>query len=927
MLEKSYNPQSFEQELYKSWEAKGFFAPKFQGKPYCIMLPPPNVTGSLHMGHGFQTSIMDALIRYHRMCGDNTLWQGGLDHAGISTQMVVENQLRAKGISRRDLGRKKFEQKIWEWKQQSGDTILRQQRRMGASLDWNRTSFTMDDDFSLAVKKVFIQLYDEKLIYRGKRLINWDPVLQTAVSDLEVINQEEQGFLWHVRYPLVGSEEFIVVATTRPETMLGDVAVAVNPTDKRYKKLIGKKVMLPLTNREIPIIADDYVDVKFGTGCVKITPAHDFNDYQVGKRHNLEMINIFTVDAKINQHAPSIYQNLDRFAAREKIVADLKDLGLLEKIEKYKVNVPRGDKTNAVIEPFLTEQWFVKIEPLAKPAIKAVEDGEIKFVPENWTKTYFQWLNNIEDWCISRQLWWGHRIPAWYDQEGNIYVGDDEAAVRKKYHLPTTLALKQDEDVLDTWFSSGLWPFVTLGWPEQTKELKSFYPTSVLVTGFDIIFFWVARMVMFGLKFTGQVPFKEVYITGLVRDSHGQKMSKSKGNVLDPIDLIDGIDLDSLVSKRTYGMMQPEMAKEIAQHTREEFPQGIAAHGTDALRFTYCSLATTGRDVKFDLGRLEGHRNFCNKIWNATRYVMMNAGTTLGLSVNVGQPEGCSYDTKINVIDRWILSRLEKVTAEVHQHFTNYRFDLLSQALHEFIWHEYCDWYLELSKVILTDENTSAELKLGTQHTLLSVLEVSLRLLHPLMPFITEKLWQSIAPLLEINGETIMLQPYPFSAEVYTDKKVENEIKWLQSVVLALRNIRGEMNIAPSKQIPLLINKFTKAEQTRWKKYALFLSKLAKIESVTWLKEGETIPPAATALVKNMELLVPLAGLIDREGEIERLQKEIAKLEKNLAIARAKLANEKFVANAPKAVVEEERKREKEFETALMQLKNKIDSL
>jgi len=918
-MDKTYNPHEIEQRWYQTWEEQGRFAPTGTGAPYCIMIPPPNVTGSLHMGHAFQDTIMDALIRYHRMKGDNTLWQAGTDHAGIATQMVVERQLAAAGITRHDLGREAFIERVWEWKEQSGGTITRQLRRMGASLDWSRERFTMDKGLSDAVKEVFVRLYEEGLIYRGKRLVNWDPVLRTAVSDLEVINEEEQGFLWHIRYPLADGSGHLVVATTRPETMLGDTAVAVHPEDERYRHLIGRMIALPLTGREIPIIADEYVDPAFGTGCVKITPAHDFNDYKVGLRHGLPMINIFTPDAKINENAPEQYRGLDRYEARDMIVRDLKELELLEKIEDHKLMVPRGDRTHAVIEPFLTDQWYVKVGPLAEAAIKVVEDGRIRFVPDNWKNTYFDWMRRIEDWCISRQIWWGHRIPAWYDAQGNVYVGRSEAEVREKYKLGFEIALEQDSDVLDTWFSSALWPFSTLGWPEETPELKTFYPTSVLVTGFDIIFFWVARMIMMGLKFMGDVPFREVYIHGLVRDAHGQKMSKSKGNVLDPIDLIDGIDLESLVQKRTSGLMQPEMAKKIEKATRKEFPEGIPAFGTDALRFTFAALASTGRDINFDMGRIEGYRNFCNKLWNAARYVLMNTeGRDTGLE---GGP------MEFSVADRWILARFEQAKQEVIEAIEGYRFDLAAQALYEFTWNEYCDWYLELSKPVLTNPHSPAAQQRATRHTLVQVLEGLLRLMHPIMPFITEEIWQRVAPLAGKTGATIMLQPYPQPDPSNVDPEAVRETEWIKNFILGIRRIRGEMNIAPGKPLPVLLQGGDAADQERVEKNRLFLGTLARLESITWLAPDATPPAAATALVGELKILIPMAGLIDVQAEQARLNKERDKLLQDLTRIEQKLGNPNFIERAPADVVAKEQQRMSELRSALDKLDTQLTRL
>jgi valyl-tRNA synthetase len=910
-LPKTYDPHAIERRIYERWEKAGYFAPTGQGKPYCIMIPPPNVTGSLHMGHAFQDTIMDALIRYHRMRGDNTLWQAGTDHAGIATQMVVERQLEAAGKSRHDLGRDKFIERVWEWKAHSGGTITRQLRRMGASLDWSRERFTMDEGLSRAVTEVFVRLYDEGLIYRGKRLVNWDPVLHTAVSDLEVISEEENGSLWHIRYPVSGSGNSLVVATTRPETMLGDTAVAVHPADERYRHLIGKTIELPLTGREIPVIADEYVDREFGSGCVKITPAHDFNDYGVGLRHRLPMINIFTPDAKIELPG-SPYHGLDRYEARKRVVADLESAGLLERVQDHKLMVPRGDRTGAVIEPFLTDQWYVKVGPLAEEAIKAVEDGRIRFVPDNWAKTYYEWMRNIQDWCISRQIWWGHRIPAWYDDAGNVYVGRSEAEVRAKHHLGTK-PLRQDEDVLDTWFSSALWPFSTLGWPEQTPELKTFYPTSVLVTGFDIIFFWVARMIMMGLKFTGEVPFREVYVHGLVRDAEGQKMSKSKGNVLDPIDIIDGIDLESLVEKRTREVIQPHLRERVERLTRKNFPNGIPAFGTDTLRFTFAAVATQGRDVRFDVGRIEGYRNFCNKLWNAARYVLMNTEQH-----DCGQRGG---ELALTTADRWILSRLNQVAASVETAFNEYRFDLAAQALYEFTWHEYCDWYLELSKIVLTDATSTAAQLRGTRHTLVNVLESLLRLLHPLMPFITEEIWQRVAPLAARNGKTVMLEPWPASDAARIDAAAVEELHWVMGVVSAIRTIRSERDIAPSKALPVLFAEGGSRDQQYLERNRHYLTALARAESLTWLAIGTGAPESAMGLVGQMKVLVPLGAFINRDEELARLRKEIEKFEKELAKANAKLANGDFVARAPAQVVEQEKERVRQFEQSLAKLR------
>jgi valyl-tRNA synthetase len=934
-MEKTYDPHAIEQKLYQNWESQGFFAPaENNNASYCIMIPPPNVTGNLHMGHGFNNAIMDTLIRYHRMKGDKTLWQPGTDHAGIATQMVVERQMEAEGLSRHDLGRDKFIQRIWEWKQHSGGNITSQLRRLGSSLDWQHERFTMDEGLSEAVQEVFIRLYEEGLIYRGKRLVNWDTKFHTAVSDLEVISEEENGNMWHMRYPFSNQEGYLVVATTRPETMLGDCAIAIAPGDERYMHLVGQTVELPLTGRHIPIIIDEHVDAEFGTGCVKITPAHDFNDYDVWTRHNQELaiqnqphaglINIFTIDAAIRDNQPeedellpSKYIGMDRYEARKAIVADLEALGLMEKIEPHKLMVPRGDRSGTVIEPFLTDQWYVKTGPLAKPAIEAVENGTIRFVPDNWKNTYFEWMNNIQDWCISRQIWWGHRIPAWYDNEDNVYVGRNEEEIRKNHNIPADVELRQDEDVLDTWFSSALWPFSTLGWPHQTQRLRDFYPTQVLVTGFDIIFFWVARMIMFGLKFMdGQVPFHEVYVHGLVRDSHGQKMSKSKGNVLDPIDLIDGIDLESLVKKRTSGMMQPQLAAKIEKLTRSDFPDGIQSYGTDALRFTFTALASTGRDVKFDMGRIEGYRNFCNKIWNATRYVVQNT-----------EGEDCSESNQLSLADRWIIARLQQVTGEVSRHIEAYRFDLASKELYEFIWNDYCDWYIELSKPVLYSDGANADQKRGARHTLLKVLEAMLRLLHPIMPFITEELWQKVSPLLGIEGVTVMLQSYPEVDESKIDQAAIDELNWVKSFIMGIRSIRSEMDIKPGKPLPLLLQNGSDQDQQRLQQNEAFLKSLAKLESITWLVGDENAPESATALVGDMKLLIPLAGLIDKEAELARLQKNIDKLIAETRRLQGKLGNDKFVSNAPEAVVDKEREKLADAESALNNLQAQADKI
>ncbi|WNL39533.1 valine--tRNA ligase [Halomonas sp. PAMB 3232] len=948
-MEKTYQPEQIETRWYARWEADNRFAPSGQGAPFSIMIPPPNVTGSLHMGHAFQDTIMDTLTRWKRMQGNNTLWQVGTDHAGIATQMLVERKVAAEeGKTRHDLGREAFTDKIWEWKAESGGHITRQLRRMGASVDWSRERFTMDDGFYKAVQEVFVRLHEEKLVYRGKRLVNWDPTLHTAISDLEVENKEQQGSFWHFRYPLADGvqtadgKDHIVVATTRPETLLGDTGVAVNPDDARYASLVGQFIELPLVGRRIPIVADEHADMEKGSGCVKITPAHDFNDYEVGKRQNHLLINVFSKDATILERAeifdlkgqpqpdedatlPTKYAGLDRFEARKQIVADMDALGLLVEVESVNNTLPFGDRSGDVIEPLLTDQWFVAVESLAKPAIEAVENGDIQFVPKNYENMYFAWMRDLQDWCISRQLWWGHRIPAWYDEQGNVYVARSEAEAREKHGLTADVTLTQDEDVLDTWFSSGLWTFGTLGWPEKTPELETFHPTSVLVTGFDIIFFWVARMIMMTLKFTGEVPFKTVYVHGLVRDGQGQKMSKSKGNVLDPIDLIDGISLDALLEKRTGNMMQPQKAKAIARATKEEFKDGIEPHGTDALRFTFLSQATTGRDIKFDMNRLDGYRNFCNKLWNASRYVLMNAE---------GEDCGAADEpVELSLADRWIISELQKTEAQVTKAMEEYRFDHASQALYEFVWNEYCDWYLELSKPVLWDEAASAESKRGTRRTLVRVLETILRLAHPMMPYISEEIWQRVAPLAgrHPGGDaSIMTQAWPQANEDKIDEQAGRDIEWLKGVIIAVRNIRAEMNIAPGKPLDVLLTKGQPTDAERLESNRLFLSKLAKLQSVTWLANPAEAPLSATQLVGDMEVLVPMADLIDKDAELARLNKEIEKQDKLIGGVEKKLSNEGFTAKAPAAVIDKERAKLAEFQSAktlLQEQKAKIEAL
>ncbi|WP_151777562.1 valine--tRNA ligase [Acinetobacter brisouii] len=951
----TYDPTEIEKKWYQTWEEKGYFKPSQQGESFCIMIPPPNVTGSLHMGHGFNNAIMDALTRYNRMSGKNTLWQPGTDHAGIATQMVVERQLAAQNISRHDLGREQFIEKVWEWKEQSGGNITRQIRRLGSSVDWSRERFTMDEGLSNAVKEVFVKLHEDGLIYRGKRLVNWDPKLQTALSDLEVeSDKEEAGSLWHFKYFFEDKnlrthdgKDHIVVATTRPETLLGDTAVAVALDDERYTHLVGQNIILPITGRAVPIVKDEYVDKEFGTGCVKITPAHDFNDYEVGKRCELPIINIFNKNAEVLAEfeyiakageqisktiaAPADYVGLERFAARKKLVEQAEAEGWLDQIQPYTLKPPRGDRSGVIVEPLLTDQWYVKIAPLAEPAIEAVKDGRIKFVPEQYSNMYMAWMNNIQDWCISRQLWWGHRIPAWYDAEGNVFVGRNEAEVRAKNNIPADVALSQDEDVLDTWFSSALWTFSTLDWTGDAKKdaenyfLNTFHPTDVLVTGFDIIFFWVARMIMMTMHFmknedgTPQVPFKTVYVHGLVRDGEGQKMSKSKGNVLDPLDLIDGVDLETLVQKRTTGLMNPKQAAKIEKSTRKEFPEGIQAYGTDAVRFTFCALANTGRDIKFDMKRVEGYRNFANKIWNATRFVMMNVeGQTIGAEARPDLWE---------LPEQWIISRLQKAEAAVQQAFATYRLDLAAQAIYEFIWNEYCDWYVELTKPVLNDAEVSEERKAEVRRVLLAVMEASLRLAHPLMPYLTEEIWQTLAPKLGIAGETIMLAQYPVANPERVNEQAEADMQWLQGLIGAVRNIRGEMGLGNARLLPVLLQNTTEAEKAQITRIEALFKALAKVESITFLANAEQPPLSSSSVVGHVSVFVPMKGLIDPKAELGRLQKDLDKVQKQHDQIATKLSNEGFVAKAPAAVVEGEKAKLAEFADQLVKIKANMEQI
>ena len=961
-METTYDPHRIESGVYAAWEEGGWFAPRGAGPPYCIMIPPPNVTGTLHMGHAFQDTIMDTLIRYHRMRGDDTLWQAGTDHAGIATQVVVERQLEAAGEDRRALGRDAFVERVWDWTRQSGGTIRNQLRRLGASVDWDTERFTLDEGLSEAVLETFVRLHEKGLVYRGRRLVNWDPVLRTAVSDLEVKSEEEDGHLWHIRYPLheppEGGPGWVTVATTRPETMLGDVAVAVHPDDPRYADLVGREVELPLCARRIPVIADESVVPDFGTGCLKITPAHDFNDHAVGERHALASIDIFTDTASVGENAPAAYRGLDRFEARERIVADLRAAGLLDRVEPCRHQIPRGERTGVVVEPRLTAQWFVRAAPLAAEAIRVVETGAVRFVPENWARVYFQWMHDIEDWCISRQIWWGHRIPAWYGPHGEVWVGRSEAEVRERHGLGPEVALERDADVLDTWFSSALWPFSTLGWPRESERLDRFYPTSVLVTGFDIIFFWVARMIMMGMEFMGEVPFRDVYIHGLVLDADGEKMSKSKGNILDPLDLIDGIDLESLVVKRTTGLMKPDDAPRIAEATRRQFPDGIPAYGTDALRFTFCSLATNGRNVRFDLGRIEGNRNFCNKLWNAARYVLRSAASADGgagatalapappaargagngrdlaapgaaSSVaggdGVSDPRGDDPNAAVPVSDRWIRSRLVALAEQVRDGFESYRFDYVAASLYDFTWNEFCDWYLELTKPVLAGEHGPEAARASTRRTLVEVFEVLLRFLHPVMPFVTEDLWRRVAPVAGLGGETVMLQPWPEPGPA--DPAAEAEVEWIKTFVFAVRHVRGEVDLAPGRRIAVRLQGGDARDAQRVDEHSGLLESLARLDGLTWLEPDAPPPPGAAAFAGGLKILLPFEGTVDLAAERARLEREIEKRVRDLGKVEAKLANESFVTRAPAPVVEKQRERAEELGRAVGRLRDQVERL
>ena len=914
-MNKNYDPSDIEIPIYQKWEKSGFFNIEKESakEPFCIMIPPPNVTGTLHMGHGFQNTLMDTIIRYKRMSGFDTLWQVGVDHAGIATQMVVERQLELDGLTKEELGRAAFEKKIWEWKESSGNKITKQLRRLGASPDWTREAFTMNEDLSLAVKEVFIKLYDEGLIYRGERLVNWDTVLQTALSDLEVISEEQQGSLWYLKYPL-DDKNFITVATTRPETMLGDTAIAVNPEDDRYNSLIGKKIKLPLTGREVPVVGDEYVDSEFGTGCVKITPAHDFNDFEIGKRHDLEIINILNLDGTLNNNVPDEFIGLDRKEARKKVVRDMESLNLLDKIEPYKLSVPTGDRSNSILEPLITKQWFINQKELSKEAIRVVKENETGFIPKNWENTYFSWMNEIQDWCVSRQLWWGHRIPAWFDKDNNIFVAENEAEVRKKYNLSDNIELKQDEDVLDTWFSSSLWTFSTLGWPSSKKLLKRYHPTNVLVTGFDIIFFWVARMIMMTTHFLKEVPFKKIFIHGLIKDSEGQKMSKSKGNTLDPLDIIDGIELENLVKKRTEGLMQPKMKERIERQTRKEFPKGIESYGTDALRLTFCSLASGGRDINFDMKRVEGYRNFCNKLWNASRFIDLQLKNHSVSNIESSQ-----------LVDKWITYKFNRAASKVEKSFDEYRFDLATQAIYEFVWYEFCDWYIELTKIRLLDKSVSEEEKSKILRSVLNILERALRLAHPIMPFITEEIWQHHKPHHPDSLESIMISAFP-SIDDNDDEDAYRNVEWLKEMITGIRNIRGELKIKPSIKINVLLQDGEEKDKLKIKEFSSFLYQLTNLSELSWIGPEE-LPPSAIYINKSLKVLIPLEGLIDPESEILRLDKKISKLKKEQIDITGKLSNKKFTEHAPKEIIAEQREREEVLYVETSNLENQLTEI
>ena len=904
-MKKNYIPKEAEEAIYAHWENSNFFKaiPDKSKEPFCIMIPPPNVTGTLHMGHGFQNTLMDALIRYKRMSGFDVLWQVGVDHAGIATQMVVERQLESEGKTKEEIGRELFEKKVWEWKEKSGNKITQQLRRLGASVDWSREAFTMSDQLSQAVKEVFIRLYDEGLIYRGERLVNWDTELGTALSDLEVSSQEEDGQLWYIDYE-TNTGKTLTVATTRPETLLGDTALAVNPNDERYKDLIGEKAILPIVNREIPIISDPYVEMEFGTGCLKITPAHDFNDFEIGKKHNLQIINILNLDGTLNKEVPEDFQGINVEDARSLIIEKLKALKQLNKTEDYKVQIPRSERSNSILQPLITKQWFVDVKKISEEAVRVVKENETEFVPKNWENTYFSWFDEIQDWCISRQLWWGHRIPAWFDDGGKIYVGHNEEAVREKYNLQDA-NLVQESDVLDTWFSSALWTFSTLGWPNEENLLWRYHPTSVLVTGFDIIFFWVARMIMMTTHFIEEVPFKKILIHGLIRDSEGQKMSKSKGNTIDPLDIIDGIGLEDLIKKRTEGLMQPKMKSRIEKQTRKEFPEGIKPYGTDALRLTFCSLASGGRDINFDLKRVEGYRNFCNKLWNAARFIHLNA-EAYGVS-----------ESKIDTnIDRWIQYKLNETTKDVKKYFEEYRFDLLTKTSYEFIWYEFCDWYIELNKVRLSEPNAK---KPEIVKSMIDTLEQTLKLVHPLMPFVTEEIWKQFKIYFELKDESLMLCSFPEINSFETDKSYR-EVEWLKRVVSGIRNIRGELVIKPAQKIPAIFKEGTSVDRDISSEFDIFIKELANLESIQWEESDKDSPPSSIFVLNELKILIPLEGLIDPKKESIRLQKKIEKLDKEKTMIASKLNNKSFVDNAPNELVRNQKQR-------FQELSGEIDNL